>query len=544
MISLPESGGRSLEGTTWRSQPCVPSAGTPKARGGGSFIRPPVLAGPPAAKPWAACQGDVSHVGIRLDRSQMTLGQSGVSSSSAEAGRGTRVDGASIKESGRRSSRQLGPQGQRGAGWPLGMAAREGGGIGSALVGQLGIDRKGRLCRRGHLSKAWSWEGSSWCTPRPGREEARPLPLVPWIKSGPGGGLGGRGPPEALHTRLLFLLPSYRRRLWAGLLLIPPPLPDLPTPIPIPLCCGHPSHPVYSSAGSLAPHPSFLVNSASVGSPIPDWPVLGLILPMTPPQPATTLATLTPAPFSLRPGGPALSPPLLPPQGCSQVSPSLPAFSPGQGFPPDSTALRQWASLRWGRGTQTALSSPGNVCQPAWESWAPWGGRHQGGCTGPAPSSHCPFCGMPCHSAAEGPWLPCKREGGVTAARKLRPRSTQAGPESVQGPWAVLLELPLLGVCHCSHGIGELATRSLGVRSRPALAGCCGTPPAWPGPGQRCVRAAAPAPAGHVTLDRALITGGLHCKVEAGKRTGVVHRAELSPLIPCGMRDLCFMTND
>lgn len=62
--------------------------------------------------------------------------------------------------------------------------------------------------------------------------------------------------------------------------------------------------------------------------------------------------------------------------------------------------------------------------------------------------------------------------------------------------------------------------------------------------GSGVVRAAAPAPFGHMTLDRALVTGVLHCKMETGKRAGVVHRAELSPLTLCGTRDLCFMTND
>lgn len=148
-----------------------PAWGTPKARGGGlrggSFIRPPVLAGPPAAKPWA-CRGDVSHVGILLDRSQMTLGQWEFHFPQLKLGgerKGRRGQHQRIRK------KELLPAGSAGT-ERGGLAPRTGcegsGGIGGAFVGQLGVDRKGRHCRRSYLNKAWSWEGS-WYTPRPGR---------------------------------------------------------------------------------------------------------------------------------------------------------------------------------------------------------------------------------------------------------------------------------------------------------------------------------------------------------------------------------------
>lgn len=128
--------------------------------------------------------------------------------------------------------------------------------------------------RRGHLSKAWGWEGS-WCTPRPG--EGCPTVVLSWVKSGPGAGWQeGSGSPPSLAA---FLSPWHHRRR-VGLSPLPLPNPSIPTP----LCRSHPATLfMLINVGSLAPHPSFLVTSASAWRMV----ILGLILLMTPLQPAS-----------------------------------------------------------------------------------------------------------------------------------------------------------------------------------------------------------------------------------------------------------------
>lgn len=144
--------------------------------------------------------------------------------------------------------------GAAGAGGPQGWPGGRGG-ICGAFVGRLGADGRQQegppeqdLVLGGlmvHRSQGQGWPRGSHAL-----DEVRPRW---WLR--------GRGQKEALQTSLRFLLPSRHRQQCVRFLVLLP-LPNLSTPIPTRSAAVTPSHPVHSNAGSLAPHPSSLVNSA------------------------------------------------------------------------------------------------------------------------------------------------------------------------------------------------------------------------------------------------------------------------------------------
>lgn len=246
------------------------------------------------------------------------------------------------------------------------------------------------------------------------------MALVLWMRSG-SVGAERKGPERSPPNHLRFLSPSWHRQQCVGFLVLP--LPNLSTPIPTRSAAVTPSHPVHSNAGSLAPHPSCLLNSASSSRT-----VLPCVWQAAPWPPAAALSSLTPAPCSLS-RGPTLSLPLLPPQGCTPA------------FPGRASHLAAPLYHPAGRGGGYTETAPAQRCLSAsWEHTAAWGGGHQGGLPVLEASRglHRPSSqqsGAPCHTACPG------RAGGchvrVVMGSQQQGSQTKGhivGPEPVQVP--------------------------------------------------------------------------------------------------------------
>lgn len=225
--------------TAWHPQPSVPSAGSlsPAWRdpqGRRVIHSSSLLVRTPAAKPWA-CQGthgESSQVGEALgwqERGADDLGPAGdfaLLSRSWEAGKGSLGPASESRRRRLRSSGTARSSGLTPQEWP----------------GRVGAFGKGTHSWRGPLSKAWSVKRAPGAPPDQGERWPRLSPCPGWEE-------GARSPAGPV----LSLLSSYRGGGGGGA----PPHPTN-TPIPIPLCCSRPRHPVHSNAGSPAPdHPSW-----------------------------------------------------------------------------------------------------------------------------------------------------------------------------------------------------------------------------------------------------------------------------------------------